>query len=97
MMRSSILGASTMLNVLIQHLPLQSLFWTKIWKAFSSLRSQQYRDAVDGPAVNAESPGAIFLWHKESGDDARTLALADEAAAQQVFYLLLKLRTLRRI
>ena len=34
MMRSSILGASTMLNVLIQHLPLQSLFWTKIWKAF---------------------------------------------------------------
>ena len=34
MMRSSILGASTMLNVLIQHLPLQSLSWTKIWKAF---------------------------------------------------------------
>ena len=34
MMRSSILGASTMLNVLIQHLPLQSLFWTKIWRAF---------------------------------------------------------------
>ena len=33
MMRSSILGASTMLNVLIQHLPLQSLFWTKIWRA----------------------------------------------------------------
>ena len=33
-MRSSILGASTMLNVLIQHLPLQSLFWTKIWRAF---------------------------------------------------------------
>ena len=34
MMRSSILGASLMLNVLIQHLPLQSLFWTKIWRAF---------------------------------------------------------------
>ena len=34
MMRSSILGASTMLNVLIQHLPLQSLFWTKLWRAF---------------------------------------------------------------
>ena len=34
MMRSSILGASTMLNVLIQHLPLQSLFWAKIWRAF---------------------------------------------------------------
>ena len=34
MMRSSILGASTMLNVLIQHLPLQSLSWTNIWKAF---------------------------------------------------------------
>ena len=37
MMRSSILGASTMLNVLIQHLPLQSLSWTKIWKAFRAL------------------------------------------------------------
>ena len=34
MIRSSILGASTMLNVLIQHRPLQSLYWTKIWKAF---------------------------------------------------------------
>ena len=37
MMRSSILGASTMLNVLIQHLPLQSLSWTKIWRAFRAL------------------------------------------------------------
>ena len=34
MMRSSILGASTLLNVLIQHLPLQSLFWSKTWRAF---------------------------------------------------------------
>ena len=34
MMRSSILGASTMLNVLIQHLPLKSLFWLKNWRAF---------------------------------------------------------------
>ena len=34
MMRSSILGTPTMLNVLIQHLPLQSLFWIKIWRAF---------------------------------------------------------------
>ena len=34
MMRSSILGDSTMLNVLIQHLSLQSLFWIKIWRAF---------------------------------------------------------------
>ena len=34
MMISSILGASTMLNVLIQHLSLQSLSWTKIWRAF---------------------------------------------------------------
>ena len=34
MMRSSILGASAMLHVLIQHLPLQSLFWMKIWRAF---------------------------------------------------------------
>ena len=33
MMRSSIIGASTLLNVLIQHLPLQSLFWSKIWRA----------------------------------------------------------------
>ena len=36
MMRSSILGTSTMLNVLIQHLPLQSLSWTKIWRAFQA-------------------------------------------------------------
>ena len=33
MMRSSILGASALLNVLIQHLPLQSLFWSKTWRA----------------------------------------------------------------
>ena len=39
MMRSSILGVSTMLNVSIQHLPLQSLFWTKIWRAFRALDS----------------------------------------------------------
>ena len=34
MMRSSIIGASTMFNVLIQHLPLQSLFWLKTWRAY---------------------------------------------------------------
>ena len=34
MIRSSILGASTMLNVLIQRLPLQSLFLSKTWRAF---------------------------------------------------------------
>ena len=33
MIRSFILGASTLLNVLIQHLPLQSLFWSKTWRA----------------------------------------------------------------
>ena len=56
-----------------------------------------YRDAVDGLAVDTEAPGAVFLWCKESGNGAWALALADEAAAQQIFYLLLKLRTLRRI
>ena len=42
MMRSSILGASTMLNVLIQHLPLQSLFWTNIWRAFQASDPSNY-------------------------------------------------------
>ena len=37
MMKSSIIGASTMLNVLIQHLPLQSLFWSKTWRACGAL------------------------------------------------------------
>ena len=54
MMRSSILGASTMLNVLIQHLPLQSLFWTKIWRAFRALdpsrkKAETGSDSVDKP------------------------------------------------
>ena len=35
-MRSFILSASTRLNVLIQYLPLQSLFWTKTWRAFQA-------------------------------------------------------------
>ena len=43
MMRSSILGASTMLNVLIQHLPLQSLSWTKICKAFRASDPSNYK------------------------------------------------------
>ena len=47
MMRSSILGASTMLNVLIQHLPLQSLFWTKIWRAFRASDPSTFnRDSI---------------------------------------------------
>ena len=36
MIRSYILGDSTLLNVLIQHLSLQSLFWTKTWRAFQA-------------------------------------------------------------
>ena len=32
-MRSSILDASMLLNVLIQHLPLQSFFCSKTWRA----------------------------------------------------------------
>ena len=56
MMRSSILGAFTMLNILIQHLPLQSLFWTKIWRDFSSLRSQH-------PLPSTNKDLRSFLWH----------------------------------
>ena len=46
MMRSSIFGASTMLNVLIQHLPLQSLFWTKIWRAFRASDPNRCKDVL---------------------------------------------------
>ena len=51
MMRSSILGASTMLNVLIQHLPLQSLFWTKIWRAFRASDPSSIYTNVHNPYV----------------------------------------------
>ena len=47
MMRSSILGASIMLNILIQHLPLQSLFWTKIWRAFRASDPSMVNLGVD--------------------------------------------------
>ena len=57
MMRSSILGASTMLNILIQHLPLQSLFWTKIWRAF--------RASDPSKAQTGSDTGAIFKRLRE--------------------------------
>ena len=53
MMRSSILGASTLLNVLIQHLPLRSLFWSKAWRACqaSDPSIQVKGREVDGPDI----------------------------------------------
>ena len=44
MMRSSILSASTLLNVLIQHLPLQSLFWMKTWRVFRASDPSSWED-----------------------------------------------------
>ena len=48
MMRLSILGASTLLKVLIQHLLLQSLFWKKTWRVFraSDPTTWEYRECV---------------------------------------------------
>ena len=70
MMRSSILGASTMLNVLIQHLLLHSLFGTKIWIAFRASnpskpcskaerahRVQGGADMWQGPRESTQMPG----------------------------------------
>ena len=61
MMRSSIFGASTLSNVLLQHLSLQSLFWTKTWRAFqasdpSTKKLMMYLSLSLGLACSTKSP-----------------------------------------
>ena len=50
MTRSYILGASTLLNVLIQHLPLQSFFWSTTKRACGAL------DPSKDTSVTREAP-----------------------------------------
>ena len=67
-MRLSILGASKMLNVLIQHLPLQSLFWTKLWRAFRASDPSSSDLVKDIPPIShviMGAPGSLFFTGKE--------------------------------
>ena len=73
MVRSSILGASILLNVLIQHLPLQSLFWMKTWRAFrASDPSNTYADyailVVDRRSTSGYCTflgGSLITWRSK--------------------------------
>ena len=57
MMRSSILDASMMLNILIQHLPLQSLSWTNFGKLF-----EPQIPAARPESKSLASTIAEFMW-----------------------------------
>ena len=61
------------------------------WESISN------RDAVDGSAIHTEPPTAILLGRQEGRYDARAVALAYEAAVEQVFNLSLELGALRGI
>ena len=73
MMRSSILGASTLLNVLIQHLLLQSLFWTKTWRAFraSNPRTVYIINLSFTKALQGQTPHEKWTGRKPSVDHMR--------------------------
>ena len=77
MIRSSILRASTMLNVLIQHLPMQSLFWTKTWRVFRAPDPSNYLTRIRVFSMTAQRCFVTFSGPPNSRRCHRLLHLLE--------------------